>query len=521
MFAWAGWQRRILTMLPCTVSPSFFERLSMSTTSIFALITGCCRHRSAYTNFSRLCCRPFKISDIDDSDVIVVFGTDLLREHHNEYLRVRKACDFNNARVFSINPFSVKCADVARIETVYKPGTDETVINAICLAAIEEGLVDSKEAEAYRQKVNPSNLKEAAGICGLDEADLKAIARALVDSKKVSFIAGEIITRSIARESIAASLINLNKLLGIMDKGQMAVLPRYANSMGAEKLGLLPYPFQELKKELAEMWGCYPDNEPQNTDAMLALMKKEEINGLLIMGGNPVMLYPDREFVREGLEKLEFLVACDLFETETTALADVVLPLSSWAEYDGNYINLEGKVQLAHRAIKPVNQAKPGYEIINLLAEKFEVQLFESDEARQVEIDRILKLTYDNNNPREYLEVAPETYETDDEYPYVLFIGDDPHHIGYLTEKAPSLTNFVGEAYIEISPDVASKHELENGNLVRIESRVGKIIAPVKISDYIENNVVFIPRNFSSTPVTSLLMRKQRLDLVKLSKVDV
>ena len=98
-------------------------------------------------------------------------------------------------------------------------------------------------------------------------------------------------------------------------------------------------------------------------------------------------------------------------------------------------------------------------------------------------------------------------------------VGDDPHHSGYLTEKAGSLVNFSWEAYIEMSPKLAATHSLKQGDSVRVESKVGKIIVPVRISETIKNDVVFIPRNFSATQVTSLLMRKKRVDRVKISKV--
>jgi len=470
-------------------------------------------------NYSILASRPFKISGIDNSDVIVTFATDLLREHHNEYLRIRKAHNFNNARVFSANPYAVKAADIASLEMVYKVGTDEIFINAVCLAALEENLVDASVAGDLAGKIKPANLKEAAKLCGVDETEIKALARALAGAKKVTFIAGELLSRSMEREAIASAVCNLSRLFGLDHKGQTAVLARYANSVGAEKLGLLPTMPDNVERELKSIWGEMPDSEPYNTDTMLVHMKKEEINGLIIMGGNPVMLYPDREFVKESLEKLDFLVVCDLYETETTELADVVLPLSSWAEYPGGYVNLEGRLQQTEQAIKPRFESRPGYEILDLLAEKFDKKLFTSEENREIEMSQLLKHDRAIDLPDGYVEVKSGEIETDEEFPLPLFICDDPHHSGHLTEKANSLVNFCGEAYIEMSSDLAAKFNLAEGDSVRVESLVGKIVVPLKISEYIDNDVVLIPRNFSSTPVTSLLMRKRRVDRVKISKV--
>jgi predicted molibdopterin-dependent oxidoreductase YjgC len=97
---------------------------------------------------------------------------------------------------------------------------------------------------------------------------------------------------------------------------------------------------------------------------------------------------------------------------------------------------------------------------------------------------------------------------------------DDPHHSGHLTEKSPVLAAFAGEAYVEVSPELAAEHKLSEGDQVRVESPNGKIIAPARISELLDNDMVLIPRNFSATPVTSLLMRKTRVDRVKISRVD-
>ena len=70
-----------------------------------------------------------------------------------------------------------------------------------------------------------------------------------------------------------------------------------------------------------------------------------------------------------------------------------------------------------------------------------------------------------------------------------------------------------------MSPDLAAKHGFKAGDPVRVESEVGKLVVPTRISAHLDNDVVLLPRNFASTPVTSLLMRKRRIDRIKISKV--
>lgn len=471
-------------------------------------------------SFSVLASRPFRIADIDDSDVIVTVGTDLLKEHHNLYVRTRKAHNFDRARVFVINPYATKQADIAELEVVHRPGTDETVLTGIGLAAIEAGLVDGTLGEGFKKSVNLRSADEAAKLAGVDSEDFMIMARALSGGRKITLLAGELLARSRDREKIAAAIGNLNRLFGLESRGQVVLPARYANQRGAERLGLVSDPVPAVKTEIEAMWGSYPKCAPLSTDAMMVNMRKEEIDGFIVMGANPVMLYPDREFARETFEKLDFLVVADCFETETTEIADVVLPLASWAEYAGDYMNSEGRVQHAEQGIKPLHSSKPGYEILDLISEKLDSKLFASPGERQAEIDRLLAVRSELPWPDGFSAVVCAAPEIDAEHPTPLFVGDDPHHSGYVTEKSDSLSNFCGEAYIEMSPEMAARLEVEAGQSVRVESEVGKLVVPVRISDHLDSAVVFIPRNFASTPVTSLLMRKRRVDGVKISKVE-
>lgn len=470
--------------------------------------------------FGVLRSQPFKIADIDNSDVILSFGSDLLREHPNEYLRIRKAHNFSNAAIYSFTPYAVKSADVATDEFVYTPGTEEMAIHALCLAGIELGLVDTSLTSDYKAKIKPSTLIEAAKLCGLDPEALKLCAKNLADGKKITFIIGEIVTRSKARDAISTALINLNNLYKISGKGQIAILARYANSKGAEKLGILPEPLENIKTTLKSAWGEYPDAAPKNTDAMMALIKKEEIKGLFIFGSNPMMLYPDHEFVKEGLEKIDFLVACDLFETDTTELADVVLPLASWAEYQGDYVNLEGRNQTAERAVKPIGQSKPVYEIVEKIAAKFDSPLYKNEGEAETEIKSLLALDITQKMPGGITQFEYEIDEKTEDTSYPIYVVDDPHHCGHLTEKAPSLVNFASEPYVEMSPELAGKLNVKNNEPVRLESEIARVVVPVKISEVLEGNVVLVPRNFTAKKVTSIFMRKRRIDRVKITRVD-
>ncbi|PWB74736.1 NADH dehydrogenase (quinone) subunit G [candidate division GN15 bacterium] len=469
--------------------------------------------------FSTLSSQPFTIAEIDTSDVIFVFGSDLVKEHPNEYLRIRKARNFGRPLVYSVNSFNVKSADVADREFIYAPGTEEVFINGLCLAAIEEnpGL---SGADGLKRKISPADLNSAAKTCGVSAEDLKALARTLINGKKISFIVGDQVSLSRDREVIAAALCNLNRLVGITSRGQMAALARYADSIGAEKLGLIPNPHPDVKRALTDLWGGFPEMAGYHTEGMFSQMLKGELDAMVILGANPVAMYPDHEAVAETFEKLDFLVVADLFETETTAMADVVLPLASWTEFAGRYVNLEGRIQKAERAIKPLYESKPAYAILADIAAAARKPLFSSAREREEEIEKVLACTTVRPWPGDYLDVRPPAIDKDPAYPIMLIIGDDPHHRCYVTEKAASLVKFCSDAYIELSPELAEKFKVEDGDAVRVESKYGKLMAPVKVSRVLEGDVVFLPRNFSVTRANSLVSRKARIDWVRINKVS-
>ena len=97
----------------------------------------------------------------------------------------------------------------------------------------------------------------------------------------------------------------------------------------------------------------FPDAEPQTTEGMFEQIKKGEFNGMVDHrreSGHDVSRPPVRG---RALEKLDFLVVADLFETDTTALADVVLPLRAWTEYAGRLCQSRRPRAARRAAIKP------------------------------------------------------------------------------------------------------------------------------------------------------------------------
>lgn len=471
--------------------------------------------------YSKMSARPFNIADIEESDVIVVIGSDIMNEHPNVNLRVRKAVTRRGQSLFTLNPYETKTGQISRDEMVYTIGTLEALLNGICINMIEQGLHDQNiNGNAFRGIVDPNKVEEASRLSGIGVDRIKAFAKALAKAEHPCIVTGELLSDSVVREKLAAAVHNLALLSGAYKKGQVNLLPKAANSKGCEKLGATPHLSEKMIGKLKELWNGYPDVAGLASDRMVLSSTKEELDSLFVVGANPVLNMPDGNFAKKGFEKLDFLVVADLYDSETSQLADVVLPLSCWVEYGDRFVNLEGRVQEFEKAIKPVGHSRPAFDIINGIAKELKSSLFENKDELKNEIDALLGFDGFDEISMEPVEVKQETDKRAEGFEYPLLIVDQLHHFGHWTEKTRSLSAFCSEAFIEVSPSIAEKLELEEGHIVRVESEVAKINLPVKISEYIDNNVVLAYRNFAASPVNILQMRKRRIDRVRISKVE-
>ncbi len=128
---------------------------------------------------------------------------------------------------------------------------------------------------------------------------------------------------------------------------------------------------EHIRAKFSRAWGVELSDVPGRTiNDMFHPLPQRWCKAMYIMGENPMLSSPDLEHVRQALTSLEFLVVQDIFLSETAELADVVLPAASFAEKDGTFINTERRCQRIRRAVSPIGESKPDWEIIQLLAQK-------------------------------------------------------------------------------------------------------------------------------------------------------
>ena len=102
----------------------------------------------------------------------------------------------------------------------------------------------------------------------------------------------------------------------------------------------------------------------------MGAMDVGRIKAMYVTGENPLLSEPNLHHAEETFNKLEFLVVQDIFLHETAQIADVVLPATSFAEKDGTFTNSERRVQRVRKAVEPIGESRPDWDILCDLAQR-------------------------------------------------------------------------------------------------------------------------------------------------------
>lgn len=486
--------------------------------------------------------------DVENADLILVFGSDLHSENPITSLRVKRAVKRHAARVILLNPLPTPLGKrTATLEVIYQPGTASVLLHSIV-----DAMVDIPNFEASTLKLTATEIAEfrmanlafsgnkGAEITGVDTALVAKIAEMLVSAQNVVILSGSYVERDPLRDSLHLAVANLQSFCRSARK---IFMPPDSNSVGATFFGAEPsvLPGRQTmgKKTVYEgLWrGSIPDAPGRDTIGILEAINEDEIECGFVFNADPVRLFPDGEYVRTVMEKLKLLVVIDSFMTDTARLADVILPLSTFAEIEGTRTNWEKRLQYSRRALLPLHESKPGCEIIELLADRLGVRFNQSNPADvyqemsafmpaeapkafvEVGKDGFLIRTASNDKPGKLADLKFVRPVRDAEYPFILLVGNADHHRGSLTEHNETLMKFTGEPFVGISEADATDLAVSDGDLVKVESKYGRVAAKAMIIAGFPNKLVLLPENFSEMSTNMLMGRQDKIDMVRLAKM--
>jgi NADH-quinone oxidoreductase subunit G len=274
-----------------------------------------------------------KVRDIDETDAILVLGTDPLHSSPILDLRVRKAIRRNGAKLVVATERPTALDGGAEAIARYAPGQAAHFVG------------------------------ELAGAIGGSENVATPIADTLRDAETVVVIWGERIARE---DGAAEALLDVAKTVGMASK---------------DGAGLLEIPDTTNARGLREA-GCLPDAGPGLAEATAGMATEEirqalidgELSGLVLFGADPLRDFPDTPAWEEALTAADFVVSFSMHENATTAKADVVLPLETHAEKDGTVTHPDGRLQRVRPSAGRPGDIRPNVLVLSQLAENLGLQ---------------------------------------------------------------------------------------------------------------------------------------------------
>ncbi len=504
------------------------------------------------------------MDDVENfSAAIFVIGSNTTEQHPVFGTKIRQAVLKRKAKLIVADPRKIDLTEFATLHLRHKPGTDIALLNGIMYIILEKGWEDkefiqtrTEGFEDFKQAVMLYPPEVVSNITGVPIEQLYHAAELMAKNKPMAVVWAMGITQHIVGVRNVISLSNLQMLLGNMGipGGGVNPLRGQNNVQGACDMGGLPNVFpgyqpvdqENVRKKFEEAWGIsLPSKIGMTVTEMIPSTESGKIRALYILGEDPVMTDPDSNHVRRCLEACDFIVLQEIFPSETSIYADILLPGVSFAEKIGTFTNTERRIQMVHQAIEPIGDARPDWQIITELAKrlinfgKIPIQPAQysgwdyTDTAHiMLEIAALTPsyagVTHERLERGERLqwpvkgldhpgtpilhvnqftrglgkfmpiEHIPPAEVTDHEFPMLLTTGRVLYHWhgGELTRRSKGLMNIYPQTLVEISPEDAAKLGINGSDIIRVKSRRGEVIAKAVVTDRVTPGMVFANFHF-------------------------
>jgi formate dehydrogenase alpha subunit len=508
------------------------------------------------------------IEDYENSDCMLVTGNNMIETHPVTATFVKHAVQRKGAKVIIIDPKWTPLVKDAYIWLQPKLGTDVALLNGMIREIISNDLIkrDFIEKrvdggiEAFEtlkeltEKYTPEYVEEVTGV----PANLMTeAARVYAKAERPLIATGMGYSQQVTGTHNVFCLINMMLITGqIGRKGAGLNPPRGQNNVqGVSDVGASPFTYPgyisvedaENRRRVAEIWGVpFEELDGEKGLSTVEIMQAAyhgDVKGMYIMGENPMLTDPNLNHTEEAIKKLEFLVVQDIFHTETTPFADVILPATAFAESEGTYVNSDRRVLRVRKAVDPPGQARQDWEIVAEIARRMGKSLGNYKNESDI-WDEIAKaapifagISYDRlveqgiqwpcpdkdhpgtatlfeekfNTPNGLGKLHPVDYaeqseKADAHYPFILNSGRIlyQYHSSTMSRRNKALTDFANEAYVLMHPEDADKCGFTDGVMVKLTSRRGELETVVRISDEVLRGELFMPFHYSEAPVNRL-----------------
>ena len=331
---------------------------------------------------------PYTYQDFEESDVIVLVGSNLCIAHPIMWQRIER--NQHDPEIVVIDPRRTETAVAGTQHYPILPKSDLTFFYGLAQVLIEQGWVDPEyiaahcsgyeEFQAHVASFTPELVEQQSGIS--PEQMLK-LAETIHRGERVSFWWTMGVNQSHEGVRTAQAIINLALMTGNIGRPGTGAnsITGQCNAMGSRLfsnttnlLGGHDFANETHREKVAEITGVGVENIPTELgmayDQIVEAIHDGKIKGLWVLATNGSHSWIQQDKYSDAMEKLDFLVVQDMYgNTETAQQADLVLPAAAWAEKDGIFINSERRLGLVKKVSQAPGQALSDFNIFRLIAQ--------------------------------------------------------------------------------------------------------------------------------------------------------
>ncbi|MCP1675338.1 assimilatory nitrate reductase catalytic subunit [Natronocella acetinitrilica] len=514
---------------------------------------------------------PGNYADLESADLLIIAGANLAWCHPVLYQRVKAAkAERPDMRVVVIDPRRTDTCEIADLHLPLAPGTDVWLWNGLLSYLAVEGHTDYAFLEAHTEgfgaaieaaRASAPNVPAVAGQCDLPEADVLAFFRWFAATERTVSLYSQGVNQSSTGSDKVSSIINCHLLTGRIGRSGMGPfsITGQPNAMGGREVGGLANQLAahmdysaETVDRVRRFWQAPnlvsgPGNKAVD---LFQAIERGEIRAVWIMATNPMVSLPDADRMRRALAGCELVVVSEAMAcTDTTAVADVLLPAMAWGEKDGTVTNSERRISRQRPFLPPPGEAQPDWWALckvalrlgfgdgfayekpaEIFREHAALSGFENNGSRDFDISALANLHdagYEAMAPRQWpirdgrdtgrlfadggfftesgkarlipLTPRPPVNAPDTDYSLVLNTGRvrDHWHTMTRTGKSPRLSAHEVTPFLQMHPDDAARLDLGDGALARVHSHWGEALARVRLDDGQRPGSVFMPMHWN------------------------
>jgi assimilatory nitrate reductase catalytic subunit len=515
---------------------------------------------------------PYTYADFEVSDVIVLVGSNLCIAHPIMWQRVLK--NPHRPAIVVIDPRKTETAMQATQHLAVKPKGDLALLYGIARILIQRGWIDRTFIDAHTDGfagfasfVQDYTLEKVCQETALTPAEIESLAATIHAGRSVSFWWTMGVNQSHQGVRTAQAIINLALMTGNIGRpgtgpnsitGQCNAMGSRLFSNTTNLLGGHDFANAAHRQTVASILNIREQHIPKQKSLpyhkILESVLNGKIRGLWVIATNPAHSWINQGQLRDILERLDFLVVQDMYQsTETAQLADMVLPAAAWGEKEGTFINSERRIGLIKKVSRAPVEALADFSIFKLIADAwgcgemfrewsspaavFQIlkrlsigQPFEFSGIRDYQMldercgiqwpyrdeeddkcdERRLfedKRFFHSHQRARFIWEAPRPLAEgpDTQYSFTLLTGRGTAaqwHTQTRTAKSAVLRKlYPSEPYIELNPRDANELKIYPGDLVQVSSQRGSVRAKAFVVASIPPKQVFLPMHYPETNI--------------------